>query len=106
MKLRKRQYGLRQPPNSVWNCPVEDLRPKSFTPTTSDPCVYEKGRDAHYIMPTLFVDYPSITGPPNAIVPEVRQCTWLGSGGLFVTVRGTPNLPIIHQKEINFELGR
>lgn len=73
MKLRKSLYGLRRSPN-VWNSTIDkDLRATGFTPTTSDPCVYTKGSDNHYIMLTLFVDDLLITGPSEVSVAEVRS---------------------------------
>ena len=73
MKLRKSLHGIRQS-LSVWNRTIDkDLRKMGFTPTASDSCVYTMGSRNTYIMLTLFVNNPFMTGPSNASMAEVER---------------------------------
>ncbi|CAN0028815.1 unnamed protein product, partial [Sphacelaria rigidula] len=73
MRLRRALYGLRQSPN-VWNFTIDtELQNMGFKATASDPCVYTKGQQEHYVMITLFVDDILVTGPSIEILQSVQD---------------------------------
>ena len=73
MRLRRALYGLRQSPN-VWNFTINtELQNMNFRATASDPCVYTRGKQADYVMLTLFVDDILLTGPSIRVLQDVQD---------------------------------
>ena len=50
-----------------------NLKKNGFSATASDPCVYTKGLNDTYVMPTLFVDDILLTGPSIKILQVVQD---------------------------------
>ena len=45
----------------------------NFRATASDPCVYTRGKQADYVMLTLFVDDILLTGPSIGVLQDVQD---------------------------------